>query len=142
MLSLLSGFAAGSFVGAFTVKARGLIPGVAATATGGFGVWLLTAFVMLPNAPTFDVVIQPHGPAGILDTFKEGSVSLQLGEQLRHRSIDKQGQARFVDIPSEVQGKQVPIRAQIPGFRMNDPEQEVELQRGEALAVPMVPENP
>jgi len=141
LLSLFSGFAAGSFVGAFTVKARGLIPGVAATATGGFGVWLLTAFFMLPNASTFDIVVQPHGPAGILDTFTEGTVSLQLGEQLKRRTIDKDGQARFPDILSKFEGARVPIRAQIPGFEMKEPQQNVELRQGEALVVPMVPEH-
>ncbi len=142
LLSLFSGFAAGSFVGAFTVKARGLIPGVAATATGGFGVWLLTAFVMFPNASTFDVIVQPHGPAGILDTLKDGTVSLQVGGQLRRQSIDQRGQARFPDISSMFEGERIPVRVQIPDFQMKDAEQKVELLQGEALAVPMVPENP
>lgn len=138
LLSLFSGFAAGSFVGSLTVKARGLIPGIAATATGGFGVWLLTAFVMLPNASTFDVVVQPHGPAGMLDIFKVGTVSLQVREQLKRLAIDKDGQARFVEISSKFQGEQAPVRVEIPGFQMKEPEQRIVLRQGEAVFVPMI----
>lgn len=48
---LASGFMVGSFVGAFTVKTKGLIPGVVATGTGGFGVWLLSAFTVFQSPP-------------------------------------------------------------------------------------------
>jgi hypothetical protein len=50
-LPIISGFVCGSFTGSLTVNSRGFWPGVVATATGGFGVWLLTYF-MLPNAGT------------------------------------------------------------------------------------------
>ena len=54
LLPLSSGFCAGCFVGAFTVSSRGILPGVIATATGGFGVWLICPFlfpVPLVSAP-------------------------------------------------------------------------------------------
>ena len=48
ILPLASGFVAGSFVGALTVSTKGWLPGVLATATGGFGVYLLSAFFLFP----------------------------------------------------------------------------------------------
>ena len=50
-LPLASGFLVGSFVGSLTVHSKGFAPGLAATATGGFGVWLLTFFVLFPTHP-------------------------------------------------------------------------------------------
>jgi hypothetical protein len=133
LLSLFSGFSAGCFVGALTV---------AATATGGFGVWLLTAFVMLSTTATFDVVVQPHGPAGILDTLENGTVSLQVGERLRRQSIDEFGQARFAGISRVYEGKKVSVGVKIPGFQMVNSGQSVELRENEPIAVPMVPQKP
>jgi hypothetical protein len=48
ILPLASGFGAGAFAGGISAKARGLIPGVIITATGGFAVWLLT-YLLLPD---------------------------------------------------------------------------------------------
>jgi hypothetical protein len=54
-LPLASGFAAGSFAGALTVKNKDstIIPGLLVTASGGFGVWLITIYVLIPviNGP-------------------------------------------------------------------------------------------
>jgi hypothetical protein len=55
--ALASGFAAGAFVGSLTVKARGLWPGIVATATGGFGVWLLTPFLFPDDTRTRSVTL-------------------------------------------------------------------------------------
>ena len=67
--SLVSGFLVpGRFLRRrITVKANGLIPGGVATATGGFGVWFLSAFVLLPasaawgaHAPETDLGRRPR----------------------------------------------------------------------------------
>jgi hypothetical protein len=44
-LPLASGFSVGAFVGSVKTRARGLIPGLAITATGGFAVWEITFLV-------------------------------------------------------------------------------------------------
>lgn len=51
-LPLASGFGAGAFAGALTLnsKSNRLIPGIIVTASGGFGVWLITVYVLLPIA--------------------------------------------------------------------------------------------
>jgi hypothetical protein len=49
-LSLASGFAVGAFVGSIKAEARGLIPGIAITATSGFAVWLITFFFLFPES--------------------------------------------------------------------------------------------
>ncbi len=110
--------------------------------TGEFGVWLLTAFVLLTEASVFGVILQPHGPEGILNILKEGTVSLQIGDQLRRQPIDRDGQAQFSGISIELEGKQAPVRVKTNGFRMKNPRQKVELRQGGALAVPMVPADP
>lgn len=49
-LPLASGFACTAFAGGISAKAQGFWPGVAVTATGGFAVWFLTAFLLFPKA--------------------------------------------------------------------------------------------
>lgn len=48
ILSIASGFSAGAFAGSISIKARGLIPGTAVTATSGFAVWLLCFWFLFP----------------------------------------------------------------------------------------------
>lgn len=49
ILPLASGFASGAFVGSLTVESRGYLPGIVATATGGFAVYLMTALLLVPE---------------------------------------------------------------------------------------------
>jgi hypothetical protein len=49
-LALASGLAIGAFVGSIKAEARGLIPGIAITATSGFAVWLIMFFFPFPES--------------------------------------------------------------------------------------------
>lgn len=50
LLPIASGFACSSFAGGISAKARGLLPGLLVTATGGFAVWLISFFVLFPSS--------------------------------------------------------------------------------------------
>lgn len=50
ILPLASGFSATAFAGSLSVKAKGFWPGLVITATGGFGIWLLTFFFLFPKS--------------------------------------------------------------------------------------------
>ena len=50
ILPLASGFSASAFAGSLSVKAKGFWPGLVITATGGFGVWLLSFFFLFPSS--------------------------------------------------------------------------------------------
>jgi hypothetical protein len=64
VLPLASGVAAGAFAGSMSVRAQGFLPGLVITATGGFGVWLLSFFFLFPKHP--DVLsISQNGPESI-----------------------------------------------------------------------------
>ncbi|WP_434417778.1 hypothetical protein [Nannocystis pusilla] len=138
LLSLASGFLVGSFVGGLTIKAHGLVPGIVAVATGGFAVWMLSAFVILRPATAFGVIVQPHGPRGELDTLDSGKVVLQIGGELKHEPISGKGQAHFTGIPSEFEGEEVPVRVDVQRHEMKDPHQKLILQKGHPILVPMV----
>jgi hypothetical protein len=49
ILPLASGFAACAFAGSLSVKAKGFVPGLVITAASGFGVWLLSCFLLFPR---------------------------------------------------------------------------------------------
>lgn len=51
ILPLAGGFAAGAFVGSINVTFRGALPALAVSATGGFGVWLLTSGFLRSDDP-------------------------------------------------------------------------------------------
>ena len=139
VLPLASGFLVGSFVGAFTVKTTGLIPGVVATATGGFGVWLLLTFVVLTPSAAFDVFIRPHGPKSTLDLLRTGTVTLDVGRGVKIEKIGPKGHAHFPDIPSEFDGKSVAVRVDALSFEMENPKEKVTLEPGRVILVPMSP---
>jgi hypothetical protein len=50
ILPLASGFAASAFAGSLSVRAKGFVSGLVITATGGFGVWLLSFFFLFPTS--------------------------------------------------------------------------------------------
>lgn len=138
LIPLASAFLAGSFVGAFTVKAKGWIPGIVATATSGFGVFLLL-YISPPWIPpeAFTVTVCPHGPKSSLDEVKPGEVRLQLGDTLRTRELGSKGQAVFSGIPSALKGKSVPVRVIAPGYKMARGSMKVRLDPGKTILVPM-----
>ena len=49
VVSILTGFMSGAFVGSATIESKGWIPGTVATLTGGFGAWFLSVFFIFPN---------------------------------------------------------------------------------------------
>ena len=59
VLPLASGFAASAFAGSFSVKARNWIPGLLISATGGFGVWLISFFLLFPKEGPSQEVVGP-----------------------------------------------------------------------------------
>lgn len=138
LLSLSSGFLVGCFVGAFTFESKGIIPGAFVTATGGFGVWVFSAFVLMPAGSAFGVVIQPHGPRSTLDTLDSGTVVLQIGEGLMREQIGAKGQAHFNSIPNEFDGKAVSVRVDNPHYDMQDPHQQLTLGTGSPILIPML----
>lgn len=50
ILPLASGFGCRFFAGAISAKAKGIIPGLIVTATGGFAVWMITIFLLFPKS--------------------------------------------------------------------------------------------
>jgi hypothetical protein len=54
ILALASGFCTGAFAGSISVKARGLIPGMAVTATSGFAAWLICFWFLFPSTSSIE----------------------------------------------------------------------------------------
>ncbi len=137
ILSIASGLAAGSFSGVILVKADGWVPGVVATATGGFAVWFLSALFLQGPEDPFSVTVQPHGPGGIFDKLLTGAVHLQIGSDVRNENIDPKGLARFENIPSNLDGTTVKVGVTSEGFEMVEPGQDLRLVPGAFLPVEM-----
>jgi hypothetical protein len=73
ILPLASGFGAYAFAGSITSHARGLIPGIVITATGGFVVWLLSYWLLKPI----------EGAGGGRTEYPVVNLSRPIEEQLR-----------------------------------------------------------
>jgi hypothetical protein len=138
LLSLASGFVVGSFIGGVTVKTKGIVPGIVGTATGGFAVWLLTAFAIVPKGEMFTVVVRPYGPGGTLDTLPSGRVTIDIAGDPRSGELQN-GQVYFGGIPPEFDGKAVQVRVVAPGFEMAQKDTTITLAPGHALPVQMTP---
>lgn len=61
-LPLASGIIVFAFTGTMSVKANGFWPGLAVTATGGFGVWLLTFFFLFPKSKPIATTVPATQP--------------------------------------------------------------------------------
>jgi hypothetical protein len=112
VLPLASGVAAGAFAGSMSVRAQGFLPGLVITATGGFGVWLLTFFFLFPKHPDAlsisqngESIIKEAGgllvdldPVSVQWTFtgKEEMVSVLL------ENVDSQKRSAKRTVPSNV----------------------------------------
>jgi hypothetical protein len=101
-LPMISGFVCGSFTGAITVNSKGFWPGVAATATGGFGVWLLT-YLMLPKVDVRAMSLSEY-KAYILDKHRSNVASLTNAiKNAPGKSSDlEDGKAELDETKSEV----------------------------------------
>lgn len=88
LLPLASGFCAGSFIGSFTIKSKGALPGIVATATGGFGVWFLT-FIFFPNDSTVDPPpLPPPIPSSQISKFPEAKYSRLTDQDRKSKSYN------------------------------------------------------
>jgi hypothetical protein len=81
VLPLASGFAAGAFAGSFSVKARDWIPGLIISATGGFGVWLISFFLLFPKEETSSGLGNGDKPPA-MDTAEASASPGSTGQQV------------------------------------------------------------
>ena len=116
-LSVSSGFAAGCFAGGFTVKARSLASGAVATATGGFAVWGVTFFALLPP-DDYDLLIQFRPVDGATAPIDGRAVVTADGEP-RICEPDKNAACRVPGLPrARVAGNPLEVRMVDSAYRI------------------------
>ena len=67
---------------------------------------------------TFQLVVRVHGPAGVGDLIRGGSVTLDLETDWRNRPINTTGEADFSEIPHRFLGQKVLFVTDVPGYDM------------------------
>ena len=119
LFPVASGIAAGSFIGSITVKAKGTWPGVVATATGGFALWLIT-YLLLPKPFANgggETVVDPDWQASDWQTYYSDEFKDNYA-RLTESDISEDEQA--VDLQRNVYQhvKQVEPRGVAPNIRI------------------------
>jgi hypothetical protein len=134
ILPIASAITFGAFGGSISVKARRVGPAVLISATGGAAVWLLTTFVLFPQASSdsFDVTIYVRDEAGTLLEL-DGELTMELNA-LSRWPIHK-GEALPRAIPLKWKRKLVKIKCAINGYTQVITSQSFKLMPDEAISI-------
>jgi hypothetical protein len=90
---------------------------------------------------TFNLVVRPHGPSGLTDSIREGSVTLYLRSNSRTEQIGTNGQAQFNEIPSIFQGASIDFRVDVPGYTTVT-KSPIQIPEDEIVYILLAPEKP
>lgn len=84
-------------------------------------------FTLAKRDTTFALTVRVHGPGGPADIVREGSVTLDLGQDRRTAAVGPDGRVVFAEVPSIRAGERIRIIPEVPGF---------EAESDTAIAIP------
>ncbi len=117
-LPIASAIAAGSFTGGIRVT-KSVLGHLGVAATGGFAVWLITFYVLFSHPPTeMSLTVYVDDDSG-RPLKVDGVLSLHL-RQIQSWPIEK-GESLPRGIPSDWEGKSVPIYCDVDGYEQVNP---------------------
>jgi hypothetical protein len=86
------------------------------------GLVVVGGFLLANRATTFALTVRTHGPGGPSAIIREGTLTLDLGQDRRTASIGPDGQVVFAEVPAALAGEKVRLIPNVPGYRAKDDE--------------------